>query len=73
MIEAASFGAGKKCDRNNAHRFLRVISAVAVRHPGGAEDLEFAKGGVNKMRREPVQRDEKQEHDQSAQNESGNG
>src|SRR5438067_11224140 len=39
MIEAAGFGSGKECQRNNPHRFLRVICPVTVRHPRCAEDL----------------------------------
>ena len=43
MIKTPSFRAGKKCQCNNAHGFLGIISPVAVRHPRCAEDLQFAK------------------------------
>ena len=35
--------------------------------------MEFAESGLDKVRREPVQSDEKQEHDKPAENESGDG
>ena len=72
MIEAARFCPGKKRQRDDAHRFLRVICAVAVRHPGRAEDLQFSKYRMNKLRREAMQRDKQQKHEERAENEPGN-
>ena len=54
MIEAASFGPGEQRERNYAHRFLRVIRAMAVRHPSCAEDLEFAEERMDKVRRKAM-------------------
>ena len=43
MIEAAGLCSGKQRQSDDAHRFLCIICAVAVRHPGRAEDLQFSK------------------------------
>ena len=71
LIEIARFCAGKKRERDYAHRFLRVVCAVTVGHPGGAEDLEFSKKRINKMRGESMQRHKEQKHQEAAKNESG--
>src|SRR5207244_13356191 len=58
MIESAPFGAGKKSKRDDSHGFLSVITAVAVRHPSCAEDLQFAKKRLHKMWRKAVRSEE---------------
>src|SRR4029453_4655237 len=68
MIEAARFCARKKSECNDAHGFLRVIAAVAMRHPRRAKNLQFTKKRLHKMGRETLQRYEQQEHQQSAEN-----
>src|SRR5439155_25700601 len=59
MIEASGVRAGKQCERNDAHCFLRVICAMTVRHPGRAEDLQLPEQRMNKSGGESVQCDEK--------------
>ena len=61
-----------KRERNNAHRFLRVVRAVTVRHPGSAENLEPSENGIHRSRPKTVQQNEKQKHDQRAENKTGN-
>ena len=68
MIEAARLRAGKKRERDNAHCFLGVICAVTVRHPGCAENLQFAEKRMHNVRRETMQRHEKQKHQERAEN-----
>ncbi len=51
MIEPAGFGAGEKRERDDAHGFLGVVGAVAVRHPGRAHDLSLSKKLMNEKRR----------------------
>ncbi len=70
MIEAARFCAGKKSECDDAHGFLGVIAAVAMRHPGRAEDLQFAKKRLHKMWRKAMQGDKKQKHQQPPENET---
>ncbi len=71
MIEASGFRAGKQRESDNAHCFLRIIRTVTVRHPGRAEDLQFAKERMDKVRRETVQHHKKQKHQEPAKNKSG--
>ena len=70
MIEAARFCAGKKSERDDAHCFLRVIAAVAMCHPGRAEDLQFPKKRMDEVWREAMQGDKKQKHQQPPENET---
>ena len=70
VIEAARFCAGKESECDDAHGFLGVIAAVAMRHPGRAEDLQFPKKRLHKMWRKAMQRDEKQKHQQPPENET---
>ncbi len=62
MVKAPGFSAGKKRERDDAHCFLGVICAMTVRHPRRAEDLQFTKKRLDKVRRETLQRHEKQKH-----------
>src|SRR5437762_5854207 len=50
MIEPARFGPREKRERNNAHRFLGVVGAVAMRHPGCAHDLRLSEKLMDKVR-----------------------
>ncbi len=58
----------KKRERDNARCFLGVICAVTVRHPGCAENLQFAEKRMHNVRRETMQRHEKQKHQERAEN-----
>ena len=71
MLEGAAGRAGKEGERDDAHRFLRVVSAVAVCHPGRAQQLQFAEEFVHDMRGVRTQQDDEEEHEQSAEDESG--
>ena len=73
MLETPALSAGEKRQRNDAHGFLRVISPVAVRHPGGADKLqlsqrcEWTKWGVKRRNMT-----NKIEHQQRAEDKAGN-
>src|SRR5438874_7636466 len=71
MIEPARFGAGKKRERNDAHRFLGVVSAMTVRHPCCAHDLRLSEKLMDKVRGEAMQQNKQKKHHESAKNESG--
>ena len=72
MIEAARLRAGKQRKCDDAHGFLGVVAAVAVRHPGCAKNLQFTKKRLDKVWREATERDKKQQHQQPAENKPGN-
>ena len=46
---------------------------MAMRHPGGAENLQPAEKRMHCARREAMERNKKQKHEQAAQDEAGDG
>src|SRR5438552_7037751 len=71
MIEAARLRPGKKREGDDAHCFLRVIGAVRMRHPSRAKNLQLAKNRMDCRRRKTMEDQKKREHDQSAEEETG--
>ena len=69
-VEGTARRRGKKRERDNTHRFLRVVRPVTVRHPGGADQLEFSKYGMDQMRRRCAQRQSQNKHQHSAHDET---
>jgi len=62
VFENAALRPGEKREGDDAHGLLRVVRPVAVRHPRGADQLQFAENGMDEMRRERAQNKKQQAH-----------
>src|SRR5436190_3798734 len=71
MIELMRLCPGEKRERDNAHCFLRVVRAVTVRHPRGAQYLPLPEKLMDEMRRQLVKNDKKKKHHERAEKKSG--
>ena len=61
--ESTCTRSGEESERDDAHRFLGVIRAMAMGHPGRTNELKFAKHAVHEMRRVAMQENEQEEHE----------
>ena len=65
ILERAALRAGEEGEGDDAHRFLSVVCAMAVRHPGGTDQLRFPEDCVDEVRRKRPQQDEQKSHQES--------
>ena len=66
IAKIARIGPGKKCERDDAHRFLRIVGAVAVAHEPGADELGFAEDLAHEERAHLAKQSGQQEHEHGA-------
>src|SRR5437868_15269688 len=71
LLESAALGSGKKSQGNDSHRFLSVVSAVAVRHPCRAEDLKFAENSVDRAGGEAMKNRKENKHPDGSDDKAG--
>ena len=62
ILKGARFCAGEEREGDDAHRFLRIIGTMAVRHEASAYQLQLAKYSIHDARPEAVHQHGEQKH-----------
>ncbi len=70
MIQRSPRRRAEKSEGDDAHRFLRIVRAVADRHERRADELQPSETHLRRVRRYPIKRDHDEKHQGRAESET---